>query len=132
MCTIRPANGPHRASPFGTHACEPLDGSTLIGSQQVIRGLGIVGLDLTAPIAAVLPPLRRNAGAVVARVTPETPYSQQGRLQPGDVVYALNGRAVGGAEELKKAAGGLAPGAAAVLLIERGSVLMYLAFRAER
>jgi serine protease Do len=105
---------------------------TLIGSQQVIRGLGIVGLDLTAPIAALLPPLRRSAGAVVARVTPETPYSQQGRLQPGDVVYALNGRPIGGAEELKKAAGGLAPGAAAVLLIERGSVLMYLAFRAER
>jgi serine protease Do len=105
---------------------------TLVGSQQVIRGLGIVGLDLTPPIAAMLPPLRQRAGAVVARVTPETPYSQQGRLQPGDVVYALNGRAIGGAEELKKAAGSLAPGAAAVLLIERGSVLMYLAFRAER
>ena len=84
----------------------------LIGTQQVIRGLGIIGLDLTPPIARLLPPLRRDKGAVVARVTPETPFSQQGRLQPGDVVYALNGRAIAGVEELKKAAAALQPGGA--------------------
>jgi len=104
----------------------------LVGTQQVIPGLGIFALDLTAPIAALLPPLRRDKGAVVARVTPNTPYSQQGRLQTGDVIYALNGRAIAGVEELKKAAGALAPAAAAVLLVERASTMMYLAFRAER
>jgi serine protease Do len=104
----------------------------LIGTQQVIRGLGVFALDLTARIAALLPPLRQNRGAVVARVTPETPFSQQGRLQMGDVVYALNGTAIAGAEDLKKAAAALQPGAAAVLLVERGGTLMYLAFRAER
>jgi serine protease Do len=104
----------------------------LIGTQQVIGGLGIIGLDLSPPIASLLPPLRRDKGAVVARVTPATPFSQQGRLQAGDVIYAVNGRAVAGVEELKKAAAALAPGAAAVLLIERQSTLMYLAFRAER
>ena len=77
----------------------------LIGTQQVIRGLGIIGLDLTSPIAALLPPLRRDKGAVVARVTPETPFSQQGRLQAGDVIYALNGRAIAGVEELKSGRG---------------------------
>jgi serine protease Do len=102
----------------------------LISTQQVIRGLGIIGLDLTPPIAGLLPPLRRDKGAVVARVTPETPFSQQGRLQTGDVVYALNGMAITGVEELKKAAAALQSGAAAVLLIERNSTLMYLAFRA--
>jgi serine protease Do len=104
----------------------------LIGTQQVIAGLGIIGLDLAPPIASLLPPLRRDKGAVVARVTPATPFSQQGRLQAGDVIYAVNGRAVAGVEELKKAAAALAPGAAGVLLIERQSTLMYLAFRAER
>ena len=104
----------------------------LISTQQVIRGLGIIGLDLTPPIARLLPPLRRDKGAVVARVTPETPFSQQGRLQIGDVVYALNGRPIASVEELKKAAGAVQPGAPAVLLIERQSTLMYLAFRAER
>jgi serine protease Do len=104
----------------------------LIGSQQAIRTLGVVALDLTPPIAGMLPALRRQAGAVVARVTPETPYSQQGRLQAGDVIYAVNGTAIANADALKTAAAALKPSAAAVLLIERESTLMYLAFRVER
>ncbi len=31
---------------------------------------------------------------VVAKVSSLTPYSQQGRLQAGDVIYSLNGKAV--------------------------------------
>jgi serine protease Do len=104
----------------------------LIGAQQAIRTLGVVALDLTAPIAEMLPPVRRSAGAVVARVTFDAPYSQQGRLQPGDVIYALNGRPTPNVEALKSAAAALKPSAAAVLLIERESTLMYLAFRVER
>jgi len=104
----------------------------LLGSQQAIRPLGVVLLDLNPTVAALLPAVRRQKGAVVARVTPTTPYSQQGRLQPGDVIYALNGQVVRSAEDLKAFAGQLKPGAAAVLLIERESTLMYLAFRVER
>ena len=104
----------------------------LISTQQVIRDLGIIGLDLTAKIAELLPTIRRDKGVVVARVTPETPYSQQGRLQPGDVIYAVNGKPVNGVEELKAAMTVLKSSAAAVMLIERQSTLMYLAFRVER
>ena len=104
----------------------------LLGSQQAIRPLGVVLLDLNPTVAALLPSIRRQKGAVVARVTPETPFSQQGRLQPGDVIYALNGQVVRSAEDLKAFAAQLKPGAAAVLLIERESTLMYLAFRVER
>jgi serine protease Do len=104
----------------------------LIGAQQVIPALGVVALDLTAPVRQLLPTLRRTRGAVVARVTPGSPYSQQGRVQPGDVIYALNGRPIGGAEELKTASSALQAGAAAVLLIERQSTLMYFSFRVER
>ena len=104
----------------------------LIGAQQVIRPLGIVALDLTPAVKTLLPPLRRENGAVVARVTTDTPYSQQGRLEPGDVIYALNGRGVRGVDELKAVTAQLKPSTAAVLLIERESTLMYLAFRVER
>ena len=104
----------------------------LIGSQQGIRELGIVGLDLTPAIVDMLPSVRRKTGVAVARVTPETPYSQQGRLQPGDVIYAVNGKTVGGAEELKTMLAALKPSAPVVLLIERQSTLMYLAFRVDR
>ncbi len=103
----------------------------LLGSQQAIRPLGVVLLDLNPTVAALLPSVRRQKGAVVARVTPDTPFSQQGRLQPGDVIYALNGQVVRSAEDLKAFAAQLKPGAAAVLLIERESTLMYLAFRVE-
>jgi serine protease Do len=104
----------------------------LIGSQQAIRTLGVIALDLTPAIAELLPQLRRGTGAVVARVTPGTPYSQQGRLEPGDAIYALNGRSIGNVEELKASASALKPGSAAVLLVERASTLMYLSFRVDR
>jgi serine protease Do len=101
----------------------------LIGKQQPIRALGVVALDLTPAVAQLLPQLRRTKGAVVARVTPEAPYSQQGQLDAGDVIYALNGRAIGSVEELKAAVEALKPGAAAVMQIERDSTLFYIAFR---
>lgn len=104
----------------------------LLGSQQAIRPLGVVLLDLNPTVAALLPSVRRQKGAVVARVTPEAPFSQQGRLQPGDVIYALNGQLVRSAEDLKLFATQLKPGAAAVLLVERESTLMYIAFRVEK
>ena len=65
-------------------------------------------------------------------MTPETPYSQQGRLQPGDVIYSVNGKIISGVDELKAAAAALKPSEAAILLIERESTLLYLAFRVER
>ncbi|MEP6915997.1 MAG: trypsin-like peptidase domain-containing protein [Acidobacteriota bacterium] len=104
----------------------------LIGPQQVIPTLGIVALDLTPAIQELLPDLRRTTGAVVARVTPGSPYSQQGKVRPGDVIYALNGKAIANAEGLKTATAALQPGAAAILLIEREGTLMYFSFRVER
>jgi serine protease Do len=104
----------------------------LVGTQQAIRPLGVIALDLNPSVAALLPSVRRQRGAVVARVTLDSPYSQQGRLQVGDVIYALNGQVVRSADDVKVFAGQLKPGAAAVLLIERDSTLMYFAFRVER
>jgi serine protease Do len=101
----------------------------LIGPQQPIKSLGIVALELTPIIVEMLPPLRRDKGAVVARVTAETPYSQQGRFEPGDVIYALNGKVIDGVDALKTHLGALKPGTAAVVHIERDRTLIYLAFR---
>ncbi|CAN5423056.1 Do family serine endopeptidase [soil metagenome] len=103
----------------------------LTGPQQAIRPLGIVAIELTPVVAELLPPLRREQGAVVARVTPDAPFSQQGRLIAGDVIYAVNGKAVDGVEALKAVLAALRPGAPAVLHLEREQTLMYLAFRVE-
>lgn len=104
----------------------------LIGSQQAIVALGLTVLDLTPAIAQLLPDLRRDKGAVVARVAADAPYSQQGRLLPGDVVYALGGKTIESADDLRAAAAALKPSSAAVLQVEREGVLLYVAFRIER
>ena len=103
----------------------------LIGQQQSIARLGITALDLSPAIAELLPPLRRDRGAVIARVAPDAPFSQQGRLLPGDVVYELNGRTIANAADLRAAADALKPTAAVVLHLEREGILYYVSFRIE-
>ena len=104
----------------------------LIGTQQAIVQLGVTVLDLSPPIREMLPPLRRDKGAVIARVGAESPLSQQGRLAVGDVIYELNGRAIGSGSDLRDAAAALGSSTPVVLLVEREGVLMYVSFRVER
>jgi serine protease Do len=80
----------------------------------------------------VLPPVRREKGAVIVQVGPNAPVSQQGRLLTGDVIYTLNGTPIGSGADLERAAAALKPGTPSVLQIEREGTLMYLAFRVER
>jgi serine protease Do len=106
--------------------------SDLVGQQTPILALGVLALNVTPRIAELLPGLRRDKGVVVATVSSGSPFSQQGRLQPGDVIHALNGKPVDSVADLTAAAAALTPGSAAVLHLERAGALMYLSFRAER
>lgn len=103
----------------------------LLTPQNTIRPLGVLALDLTPQIAQLVPTLRRDKGVIVASVSPDAPFSQQGRLEPGDVIHALNGKLVSSVGELRAASEALKPGSAAVLQIERDAELMFLAFRVE-
>lgn len=114
-----------RAGPTGRLA-------DLIGAQQGIPQLGITVLDLTSAIREMLQPLRRETGAVIARVGPEAPVSAEGRLLVGDVVYELNGKSITSGADLKTAAAALQPGVPAVLVVERDGVLHYVSFRTDR
>jgi serine protease Do len=104
----------------------------LINQQAPVASLGVLGLTLTPQIAQLLPDLRRSKGVVVATISASTPFSHQGRLQPGDVIYSVNGRAVESVADLNTAAGALKSPSAIVLHLERSGTLMYLAFRAEK
>ena len=105
--------------------------SDLLTPQNSIRALGALVLDLTPQIRQLLPALRRESGVVVATVSSDAPYSQQGQLRAGDVVYALNGKPIASVAELKAAAERLQPNDATVLQIEREGTMMYVSFRAE-
>ena len=106
--------------------------SDLISQQSGVPALGVLALDLSPRVAAILPPLRRDKGVVVATVSAAAPFSQQGRLQAGDVIYSLNGKIVEQISDLNALASTIKPGTAAVLQIERQGTLMYLSFRTER
>jgi serine protease Do len=106
--------------------------SDLVTPENTIRPLGILALELTPQIAAMIPGRRSDKGIVVARVSSDGPYSQQGRLQAGDIIFGLNGKPVTTIAELQAALGTLKPAQATVLQVERAGTLLFLAFRLER
>ena len=104
----------------------------LVTSQNAIQDIGVYGVDLNAAINSLLPELRGDKGIVVALVAAGTPLSQQGRLQAGDVIYAINGTPVGSVARLRELLAALPANAPFVLQVERESVLQYLSFKVEK
>jgi serine protease Do len=104
----------------------------LVSLLNPVPTLGITALDLSPRVARMLPSVRRNRGAVVATVSATAPFSQQGRLEPGDVIYTFNGKPVGSVAELNAVAEAIKPGTPSVLQIEREGTLLYLSFRQAR
>lgn len=97
---------------------------------NLVRGLGLLGLDLDDTLMKLLPPTRAKAGVVVAVNTGEGPLWPEAP-QPGDVIYALNKELVGNVESLRAAVSKLKPGNPVVLLVERQGELLYLAAELE-
>jgi serine protease Do len=68
--------------------------------RNLLSRIGVLGLDLSEEVRRMLPNLRRTAGVVVAGRAAD--YQVFGEpLEPGDVIYALNGEAVGNLRELR-------------------------------
>lgn len=94
-----------------------------------IPGFGVLVVDINERIAKLLPDLRQASGPVIVAVAPDAPYSQQGRLQPGDVIRGVNGWSVESVASLGRFAARLKNESAAALQVERGGDLQYVAFR---
>jgi serine protease Do len=103
----------------------------LAGLRQLValQSLGVLTIDVNDRIARLLPDLREKSGAVVVSVAPDAPYSQQGKLQPGDVIRAVNGTSIATVAYLAQLVKELKPGSAVALHVERGGDLRYIAFR---
>ena len=93
--------------------------------QNVVPQLGIVGLNITKEVLALMPELRRPSGVVVAARQASAPYSGPA-LQVGDVVYGVNRQVVTSVAALKQVLQNLKPGAPAVLTVEREGRLLYV------
>jgi serine protease Do len=98
--------------------------------QNLVPQLGILGIELDAEIAAVLPRLRTRTGVLVAARASSARSWEEG-FEPGDVIHSLNGAGVETLASLRAAAAKLRSGDAAVAQVERRSSLLYVAFEVE-
>lgn len=97
---------------------------------NLVRKLGIVGLDVDAKVLPLLPGLRQEAGVVVVAKT-ATGSEAANSLVTGDVIHALNGVDINNLQSLHLALDRLKPGSSVVLQVEREGGLSYVTFQME-
>ena len=97
--------------------------------QNLIARLGILAVGVDPTVAARLPQMRAPSGVLVAGLLADAPAGQG--LQAGDIVVALNGAPVTSLADLRTKVDALPSGAACVLQVQRGDILIYVALELE-
>ena len=99
-------------------------------AKNLIRRLGILGIEIDRSLSAMLPDLRKQYGIVVAARAAGT-EGQDVDLRPGDVIYAVNNQPTSTVAALRGVLDGLKSGAPVVLQVERNGQLLYVGFELE-
>ena len=97
---------------------------------NLVPRLSILAIGIDKKLSALLPDLRNQYGVVVAAGS-ITDLSSGTGLQPGDVIYSVNGSPVSTVDALKKKLDEFKPGASIVMQVERSSRLMFVALELE-
>jgi serine protease Do len=97
---------------------------------NLVPKLGILGIEITDKLAAMLPELRHDYGVVVAVRSPNPPYSG-GALASGDVIYEVNRTPIVTVKALRATLDALKSGNSAVLQVQRSGKLMYIVIEFE-
>jgi serine protease Do len=106
---------------------DPFDALADISDPQknVITQIGIIGLDITPKIAAMVSDLRRPAGVLVAASSGGQPYDNGG-LKSADVIFSVNRKVINSVAELRSALAPMKTGDSVVLLVQRSGTLVYV------
>ncbi len=96
--------------------------------KNLIRRLGILAIEITEKLADMLPDLRHDYGIVVAARAVDAPGAV---LEPGDVIYEINKTPTVSIAALRAALDAAKPGDIAVLHVQRGTRLRYIAIDLE-
>jgi serine protease Do len=94
---------------------------------HAVPGLGIIGIEIDAAIAAAASGLRDPYGVIVIARTAGGAVPLQSR----DVIRSINNRRVATLQSLRESVGELKPGAPVTLQIQRAGRLMYVSFNFE-
>ena len=92
--------------------------------ENLVPRLGILGIGIDKNLAAMLPELRNSYGVVVAAGT-VADFTNGTGLQPGDVIYSVNGSPVTSVAALKRKLDEFKSGDTVVMQIERSSRLLF-------
>jgi serine protease Do len=96
--------------------------------KNLIRRLGILAIEITDKLASMLPDLRHDYGVVVAARATDAPGAV---LEPGDVIYEINKTPTVSIAALRAVLDAAKPGDTAVLQVQRGTKLRYIAIDLE-
>ena len=94
--------------------------------KNLVRPLGILGIEIDKKVADMAPDLRDPYGIIVAARSNEA--GSEIPLATGDVIRTLNGQPMTTLDRLRATLKALPPGAPVVLQIQRDQKLLYLAF----
>jgi serine protease Do len=94
--------------------------------KNLVRRLGILGVELDLDLAQSLPDLRIPTGIIVAGKT--VGASEEIPVQTGDVIHGINGKTITTLADLRAALDKLKVGDAVALLVERYGQLIYVSF----
>jgi serine protease Do len=96
--------------------------------KNLIRRLGILAIEITEKLSGMLPELRHDFGIVVAARAADAPGAV---LEPGDVIYEINKTPTVSIAALRAVLDTTKPGDTAVLQVQRGTKLRYVAIDLE-
>jgi len=94
-------------------------------AQNLVPRLGVLAIDIDERVLAMLPGLRARSGVVVAAGSADAPFWRD-PLQPGDVIYTLNGAPVTSVADLRKQLDAVPPNAAVAFQVERDRELRFV------
>lgn len=124
--TLEVGRGPTRSVirvPVVERRGDPQQFSDVVTAERnLVPRLGFLGLDLTPEVGQLIPGLRAQRGVVVAAVAGDAVSG----LRPGDVIYAVDRRAVGTLGELRAGVDSLPAGGSVVLQVGREGQLRFV------
>ena len=92
---------------------------------MLVARIGILAVPLDSETAPLISGPRHEAGAIVAARL-QTSFIFQEELEPGDVIFGLNGQPVDSVDALKGLVTRLPEGSPLVLQVQRQGILRYL------
>ncbi len=104
-----------------------LDFSSLVTREEnLVSEIGILGVEIEGELEKRLPFLRIEGGVIVGAITTGGSL-WDARLEPGDIIHAVNRRQIASLADLREQLGAIPSGQPVILQIERDQKLQYVA-----